>query len=134
MAHRTTAGKEAGLVLVAAHHPPQTAGPHASARFVPPPWLENIETNRDRQAIPDLERSVYLLLIQCRHEGRELRIVRGFFSLSDAKDPLPLPVAFDLGGNPETCFKHSLFLFSAVLLLTFRSLPIDQLASNLQSY
>ncbi len=41
---------------------------------------------------------------------QKLRVVSGCFSLRDAKDALPLPVALDQGGNPEDCFKHMLLL------------------------
>jgi hypothetical protein len=92
----------------------------AHGSFDLPGW-KNIETNCDRQAIPNLERSVDLLLIQCRHAGRELRIVGGIFSLRDAIDPLALTVAFDYSGHPETCFKHSLFLSNHIRAETTKS-------------
>ena len=69
-----------------------------------------VEPNRDRQVITRPQRCVYLLLVHRRQAGQELRVVRGCFSLRDAKDALPLPVASDQGGHPEDCFKHLLFL------------------------
>jgi len=69
-----------------------------------------VEPNRDRQVITSLKRCVYLLPVHCRQAGQELRVVRGCFSLRNAKDALPLPVASDQGGNPEASFKHLLLL------------------------
>src|SRR6266699_5084565 len=69
-----------------------------------------VEPNRDRQVITCPQRCVYLLSVHCRQAGQELRVVRGCFSLRNAKDALPLPVASDQGGNPEASFKHLLLL------------------------
>src|SRR2546423_14437525 len=69
-----------------------------------------VELNRNPQVITCPQRGVYLLLVHRRQTGQELRVVSGCFSLRDAKDALPLPVASDQGGNPEDCFKHMLLL------------------------
>ena len=69
-----------------------------------------VEPNRDRQVITCPQRCVYLLLVHRRQAGQELHVVSGCFSLCDAKDALPLPVASDQGGHPEDSFKHLLFL------------------------
>jgi hypothetical protein len=71
-----------------------------------------VEPNRDSQVITSPQRCVHLLLVHRRQTGQELHVVSGCFSLRDPKDALPLPVAFDQGGNPEDRFKHML-LFSA---------------------
>jgi len=69
-----------------------------------------VEPNCDRQVITGPQRCVYLLLEHPRQARLEPRVVSRYFSLCDAKDALPLPVASDQGGNPEICFKHLLFL------------------------
>jgi hypothetical protein len=69
-----------------------------------------VEPNRDRQVITRPQRCVNLLLVQRRQAEQELRVVSRCFSLCDAKDALPLPIASDQGGNPEDCFKHILLL------------------------
>src|SRR5207302_5286347 len=69
-----------------------------------------VEPHRDRQVITGPQRCVHLLLVHRRQAGQELRVGGGCFSLRDAEDALPLPVAFDQGGNPEDCFKHVLLL------------------------
>ena len=48
-----------------------------------------VEPNRDRQVIAGLKRCVYLLLVERRQAGQELRVVGGCLSLRDAKDALP---------------------------------------------
>ncbi len=69
-----------------------------------------VEPHRDRQVVTGPQRGVHLLLVHCHQAGQELRVVVGRFSLRDAKDALPLPIAFDQGGNPEDCFKYVLLL------------------------
>jgi len=69
-----------------------------------------VEPNCDRQVITGPQRSVYLLLEHPRQARLEPHVVSRYFSLCDAKDALPLPVASDQGGNPEASFKHLLFL------------------------
>jgi len=41
------------------------------------------------------------------------------------KDALPLPVAFDLGGNPEVCFKHVLLLSVRVQLYHVLAITVN---------
>src|SRR6266571_8928780 len=69
-----------------------------------------VELNRDPQVITGHQRGVYLLLEHPRQARLEPRVVSRYFSLCDAKDALPLPVASDQGGNPEASFKHLLLL------------------------
>src|SRR5438477_3043012 len=69
-----------------------------------------VEPNRDRQVITRPQRGVYLLPVHCRQARLEPRVVSRYFSLCDAKDALPLPVASDQGGHPEDSFKHLLLL------------------------
>src|SRR2546421_1555611 len=69
-----------------------------------------VEPNRDRQVITGPQRCVYLLLEHPRQARLEPRVVSRCFSLCDAKDALPLPVASDQGGHPEASFKHLLLL------------------------
>src|SRR6266571_6168096 len=69
-----------------------------------------VEPNRDRQVITGPQRCVHLLLVHRCQAGQELLVVSRCFSLRDVKDALPLPIAFDQGGNPEDCFKHVLLL------------------------
>src|SRR5437588_6605098 len=73
-----------------------------------------VEPHRDRQVITGPQRCVHLLLVHRRQAEQKLRVVSGCFSLRDAKDALPLPVALDQGGNPEDCFKHMLLLSMGV--------------------
>src|SRR5712692_315562 len=75
-----------------------------------------VESHRDRQVVTGPQCCVHLLLVHRRQAGQELRVVGGCFSLRDAKDALPLPVAFDQGGNPEVCFKHLLLLSARMKL------------------
>ena len=69
-----------------------------------------VEPNCDRQVITGPQRCVHLLLEHTRQARLEPRVVSRYFSLCDAKDALPLPVASDQGGNPEASFKHLLLL------------------------
>ena len=79
-----------------------------------------VEPNRDRQVITGLQRCVHFLLVHHRQAGQKLRVVGGCFSFRDVKDALPLPVAFDQGGNPEICFKHVLLLSVRIRLYYMR--------------
>src|SRR6266487_3287764 len=95
MAHRTLARRGGGSLSAVAYPLLQRAGPRAGGRFVPPPWEEGRAEPRPSS----------------HHQAeQELRIVSGCFSLRNAKDALPLPVAFDQGGHPEDSFKHLLLL------------------------
>jgi len=69
-----------------------------------------VEPNRDRQVITGPQGCIHLLLVLRRQSGQELRVAGGRFSLRDAKDALPLPIASDQGRYPEVCFKYVLLL------------------------
>src|SRR6266700_6712077 len=91
-----------------------------------------VEPNCDRQVITGPQRCVYLLLEHPRQARLEPRVVSRCFSLCDAKDALPLPVASDQGGNPEASFKHLLLLICGHVMVVVEATRSFRVISQAQ--